>query len=244
MFGKNIPIKPIYAARETLRVVSIFRTIQGEGPLAGEPAVFIRLAGCNLRCFFCDTDFEHGTEQTIEDIQKEASKLAGDSIGLVVLTGGEPLAQPVVPLIRALDLSGLIVQVETAGTVWQEALDECVEDLDTVLVCSPKTELVHPKVVEHCKHWKYILRVGEVSPEDGLPVFSTQVKEKRAELFRPDFDDLSQTIWVQPCDEYLGNQLDKRDLVKVHRNMETCLNSALSHGYRISLQLHKILCVE
>jgi len=58
MFGTNPLSKPIESDGLYLEVQDIFSTIQGEGPFAGKPAVFLRLAGCNLRCFFCDTDFE------------------------------------------------------------------------------------------------------------------------------------------------------------------------------------------
>ncbi len=58
MLGKNPILKPVFSSGETLDVTEIFSTIQGEGPLAGEPAVFIRLSGCKLACAFCDTNFE------------------------------------------------------------------------------------------------------------------------------------------------------------------------------------------
>ncbi|HEY6020017.1 MAG TPA: 7-carboxy-7-deazaguanine synthase QueE, partial [Candidatus Paceibacterota bacterium] len=62
MFGQN-PVSPIRHDKESFLVKDIFYTIQGEGPYAGRPAVFVRLGGCNLRCAFCDTDFSNGVKE-------------------------------------------------------------------------------------------------------------------------------------------------------------------------------------
>ena len=58
MFGKNPIRKAIFDNADFYEVQEIFLTIQGEGPYAGTPAIFIRLGGCNLACNFCDTEFE------------------------------------------------------------------------------------------------------------------------------------------------------------------------------------------
>jgi len=75
-----------------LFVSEIFESVQGEGKYAGTPMLFIRLAGCNLRCPFCDTLYalKEGKEMTINEIVKiiEKTKLA-----YVCWTGGEPLLQ-------------------------------------------------------------------------------------------------------------------------------------------------------
>jgi 7-carboxy-7-deazaguanine synthase len=60
MFGKNIVISQYIEPSGALKIVDLFYTIQGEGPYNGMPSVFVRLAGCNLRCYFCDTNFETG----------------------------------------------------------------------------------------------------------------------------------------------------------------------------------------
>lgn len=239
MFGKNPVRKQKIDDGTVLRVQEIFKTVQGEGPHAGRPAYFIRLAGCNLRCYFCDTDFESQYENklTLTQIMQQMNKLSdGSNIGLVVITGGEPLLQNIVPLIKLLRKSSFDVQVETAGTVWLPELEEMAYFLSTeFLVCSPKTPTVHPRIAELCCHWKYIASDTNLSEVDGLPAASTQKPTPACAdhaLFRPRAD-THYTIWLQP--------LDAGEPQQTARNMKAVLDSCLKYGYRLSLQLHKIL---
>jgi len=103
----------------TLKTTEIFASVQGEGLRQGEPTIFVRLAGCNRRCGFCDTKkaWRGGRETPVERIVEEIGRLRlGSSADWVCLTGGEPLAQDVRPLVRRLHEAGLRVQVETNGT--------------------------------------------------------------------------------------------------------------------------------
>ena len=82
--------KYVQAENKMLDVHSIFYTIQGEGPFTGCPAVFVRLAGCNLKCPGCDTDYtSNRTPMTAEQILNKILELASPAT-LVVITGGEP----------------------------------------------------------------------------------------------------------------------------------------------------------
>lgn len=100
---------------QTLRINEIFYSIQGESTRAGEPCVFVRLAGCHLRCAYCDTAyaFHEGETQTIEKIIDEVCSHPCD---LVEITGGEPLLQKRVHALmsRLCDL-GKTVLLETSG---------------------------------------------------------------------------------------------------------------------------------
>lgn len=103
----------------TLKIAEIFASLQGEGLRQGEPTIFVRLAGCNLRCAFCDTKRARrgGRVIPVGEIADEVERLRdGYPAAWVCLTGGEPLAQDVAPLLRRLKRSGLRVQVETNGT--------------------------------------------------------------------------------------------------------------------------------
>jgi 7-carboxy-7-deazaguanine synthase len=100
---------------DRLRINEIFCSIQGESTRAGCPCVFVRLAGCQLRCHYCDTEyaFKEGTFRPIEDIVEAVCSHPTD---LVEITGGEPLLQPAVHTLigRLCDL-GKTVLIETSG---------------------------------------------------------------------------------------------------------------------------------
>lgn len=100
-----------------LDVIEIFHSIQGESTRAGLPCAFVRLAGCNLHCRYCDTQYarEEGTRRAVEDVVAQVHALG---VPLTEITGGEPLLQAQTPELAELlaDL-GHTVLVETNGTV-------------------------------------------------------------------------------------------------------------------------------
>jgi organic radical activating enzyme len=103
-----------------IALAEIFYSIQGEGTHSGTPAVFVRLAGCNLNCRFCDTDYHLRRYAGTAEIVEEVRSLGGDC-PMVVLTGGEPLAQNETPsLIEALIADGRRVHIESNGTIRAE----------------------------------------------------------------------------------------------------------------------------
>ncbi len=106
-----------------MRVIEIFHSLQGEGILSGTPSVFVRLAGCPLRCRWCDTkyawDFSAGDEYGVDDLVEAISKHPCDHI---VITGGEPMGGPdlearegLAELTRRLRAGRMHVTIETAG---------------------------------------------------------------------------------------------------------------------------------
>jgi 7-carboxy-7-deazaguanine synthase len=114
----------------TLRVYEIFRSIQGESTRAGQPCSFVRLAGCDARCTYCDTpqaqDSAAGRDMSVADVAAAATRL-GES--LVEITGGEPLLQHdgVVALATRLLDAGCTVMLETNGCHDVSRLDPRIE---------------------------------------------------------------------------------------------------------------------
>jgi 7-carboxy-7-deazaguanine synthase len=101
-----------------LNLTEIFYSLQGESSYAGIPCIFIRLAGCNLRCKYCDTTYSYNTSYTLEipEILQEVQKY--EPVKLVELTGGEPLLQQeIYTLMVDLQKAEYTVLLETNGSV-------------------------------------------------------------------------------------------------------------------------------
>lgn len=226
MFGKNLVERPT-PDLEKLEVFSIFPTIQGEGPLAGTPAIFIRLAGCNLKCFFCDTDFtSHRNEMRPQEIVDSVLEIPVKH-KLVVLTGGEPLRQDVMELIYLLRLAGYNVQIETAGTLWRDKWK-----LDAQIVCSPKTPTLNPMCQQHIDAYKYIIAFDDALDVDGLPMSSTQKNGKMSGIAKPPATFPRSMVFVQPRDDH--------DAKRNEKNLQRAAEVAQKYGYRLSVQIHKL----
>ncbi|MCS7239461.1 MAG: 7-carboxy-7-deazaguanine synthase QueE [Thermoguttaceae bacterium] len=105
----------------TLPIAEIFCSLQGEGLLTGTKSAFVRVAGCNLRCRFCDTPYAslraEGNPLSIGAILQEVDRF---KVAHVVLTGGEPMLFPAIePLSQALAARGYHITVETNGTIYR-----------------------------------------------------------------------------------------------------------------------------
>ena len=237
MHGQNIHRTP-EPFEGKYQVHEIFYTIQGEGPYAGCPAIFIRLTGCNYSCYWCDTvwDDEHDKHVFTIDLLMEAQRLSSrcQQKPFIVLTGGEPCRQDLRDLIQLLLSNGFHVQIETAGAYWQE----CMGWKGVTVVCSPKVAKVHPNIIKNCNHWKYVVTAGDYSEEDGLPVKGTQFnakgEPKGGAMCRPPAD-REVVVYLQPCDE--------QDPTKNLLNMKHMVTISMKYGYRAGLQLHKLFNV-
>ena len=100
-----------------MRVTEIFHSIQGESSHAGRPCVFVRLAGCNLRCRWCDSEytFTGGEKMSLDDV---VARVRSYGCNLVEITGGEPLAQAdAFELIAKLCDENYEVLIETSGSI-------------------------------------------------------------------------------------------------------------------------------
>ncbi len=216
MHGNNPKRTPDHADGQSLAIKSIFPTLQGEGPNAGQPAIFIRLGGCNLACDFCDTEFEDFTEMTLPAVLAAVAQ-AVQAEKLVVITGGEPLRQNIAPLCEALIAQGFQVQIETNGILWRP-LPEKVH-----IICSPKAGNttfypLHPALASRITALKFLISTTH-------PHYHTV----------PHLPNVAKDIpvYVQPMDEH--------DATINAANTARALSLCQQEGYYLSLQTHKIL---
>lgn len=218
-----------------LKLVKVWPTLQGEGPFAGEPSIFVRLAGCNLQCPMCDTDYtSHWVEvdsQTVMTTVFEARK-AIPACRLVVITGGEPFRQNIGPLLGMLLGNGFNVQIETNGTLFQEDCADWMLNSKVHVVCSPKTPRINEALKRYVGTLKYVLSADAIDPTDGLP---TSVLGMTAPPARP-WPSFGGRVYVQPCDDVDG--------AKNVANVRACVEVAMKFGYRMGMQLHKEWGVE
>ncbi|MBP5286179.1 MAG: 7-carboxy-7-deazaguanine synthase QueE [Kiritimatiellae bacterium] len=166
-----------------MKLVEIFESLQGEGRWSGRPAVFIRFAGCNLACPWCDTDRTERFEATPEEIAAEADGYRAKS---AILTGGEPTLQEEMPeLIAALKRRGFWIAVETNGTSapdWLQFVDH--------VACSPKAEFPGSVRLDRADEVRVV-----ASSEDVLGF----CREIRAKIAAADY-------YVSPCER--GGEMD------------------------------------
>jgi len=101
-----------------MQIIEIYKSLQGESSYSGLPCVFVRTAGCNLRCVWCDSEytFKGGQRMTLDEVEREVQRLS-PAVGLVEITGGEPMLQEgeVVALMERLLATGHTVLLETSG---------------------------------------------------------------------------------------------------------------------------------
>lgn len=228
-----------------LEVHSIFRTIQGEGPFTGRSAVFIRLAGCNLQCPFCDTDYtSENLLKSTEEIIGAVSKLFEHDIAawadedehtagplndrLIVITGGEPFRQNLTDLINGLLSTSAIIQVETNGTMNPRGVRLLSPNL--YIVCSPKTRQIDPIIKEYAKAYKYVINHDSINEKIGLPVLALGHHNSSQHVALPDF---SKPVYVQPAD--MQNEAENK------LNLEACIRLVQKFNYILCLQTHKII---
>jgi organic radical activating enzyme len=238
------PERILRHAADAVDVVNIFRTIQGEGPHAGRPAIFIRLAGCNLQCPLCDTDYTSGrvhvpTEHLVERVRALSCE-SSPQMSLVVITGGEPFRQPINELVRKLLFWRFRVQVETNGAVYRDELPFGEERFD--IVCSPKTGVVNALLLPHIDAFKYVARASDIDWKDGLPATALD-HPNHGGLYRPPMEwrnpwhlSKQRFIYLQPCDE--------KSTEANAKNTEAVVESCLRFGHRLCLQLHKLVGLE
>ncbi len=197
----------------TLNISEIFYSLQGEGRHAGTPAVFIRGAGCNLACDFCDTDFSRREKWTPEGI---LDAISAYPCRFAVLTGGEPTLQSGFRiLVELLHAHGYYVTLETNGS----SLDTLGADWVTV---SPKLSQKGKWVLKRGDELKLVYESQDLSfyEDSDFAHYSLQPKEIRT------------APWG-------GGE---RDREATRREWEKTAQAVLANPrWKLSLQLHKEL---
>lgn len=228
-----------------MRVNEIFYSLQGEGRWTGTASVFVRLSGCNLKCWFCDTKHEEGTEMSEEEIvsrvieisrnrsfevsinrniEVSSYRVIANDLPHVVITGGEPGLQLTKTLIDKLHDTGYFIQIETNGTI------QLPEGIDWV-TCSPKSDKI-----EHMKVFtpnnKSITDNIELQPVDELKVVYTHPGMD----LTPYLNMPAREYRLQPCDT--GDPEKNQQILQ-------CVIQTIKENpkWRLSLQTHKIICI-
>jgi 7-carboxy-7-deazaguanine synthase len=222
MLGKN-KIYKSHNNQNFLHIQEIFPTIQGEGLYVGWPAVFVRLGGCNLQCVFCDTEFDSYKAIDIEEILKTIQQFSYNknqkrTRKLVVITGGEPMLQPIEFLCQKLIENNFLVQIETNGTFYRKLPAE------VKIICSPKNNKNNVLAI---KPWW----------QDCISAFKFVVSDSVLgyEKIFFDLNSFNIPVYVQPIDE----NCQKRNLANLNLALDLCNQ----YGYILSLQTHKLIGV-
>lgn len=206
-----------------MKVVEIFKSIDGEGKRTGLPTTFIRLFGCNLHCSYCDTRYgcegNDYTEMSVQEIVDKVGELGLDSI---TVTGGEPLTHDdILQLVDCLSYNGYRVNIETNGSVDLRAIPRFRRLFFTMDYKCP-TSLMENKM--NLDNFKYLTN------EDVLKfvVGSIQDLDKAKEIimkYNPDCE-----IYISP----VFGKIEPKEIVEymLANNLNEC---------HVQMQLHKII---
>lgn len=201
---------------KSFRINEIFYSLQGEGRNTGRAAVFVRFAGCNLRCPFCDTQFDSYREMTAREI---VAAISNYPARFVVLTGGEPTLQADEAFVDQLHEAGFEVAMESNGT------RPAPRNVDWLTV-SPKVR----------GEWR--VERGERTPDEVKIVFEEDTDpEAVLSPLSTLYSSLSSFLYLQPC--------DTGDSARNACIMQRCIDYIKEHPqWRLSLQTHKLIGIQ
>ncbi|AEM38645.1 Radical SAM domain protein [Pyrolobus fumarii 1A] len=220
-------------------ISEVFVSLQGEGPRIGTPALFVRLAGCNLRCPWCDTKYawSAGRQTSVDELVHHVEKIVNTTgVRLLVFTGGEPLLQRecLVTLLEELGSRGVHIEasIETNGTIPPGPLAYMLDHA----VISPKLSNSNyggtnkPLSTRVAQEW---LRLYH---EKFLPVYWKFVIGSRDDLIEVDeFVDRHginpQDVWLMPLSTSIEEQTRLLPLLAGH---------AIRRGYNVTPRLQHL----
>lgn len=214
------------------RISEVYPTIQGEGFYAGRPLVILRLQGCNVGCPWCDTKHSWPEQGELHDAQAIVKMVADVAKGLrtVLVTGGEPAEQDLLGLAMALKHAGYTLHLETSGTA---AGHLSALQLWQWITVSPKVGMPGGRAILHDVVWsanelKFVIGKQE-HIDEALAFLERYVCTPRRALagMRQSVKDMP-VVSLQP-------------LSANEKATSLCVSAAMKHGFRLSLQQHKIL---
>ena len=231
MFGQNKIIGRKFfteqeQSRNQLLVTSVFITLQGEGPLAGMPAVFVRLAHCNLNCSFCDTYFDSGdwmsTSTLMDVITKQRFEHTPEARQLaLVITGGEPMLQSVLSnVLSTIHPVFKYTQIESNGLLYLDLPNS------TILVVSPKCrnkKYLQPntRVLERANCLKFVISSDPKSPYNKVPYWALDWRQQTG-----------RDVFVSPMNEY--NRTPEKAAALYNTRGESTFEERSTIGERVS----------
>ncbi len=204
---------------KTLKVVEIFRTVEGEGRWVGLPISFIRLEGCNLRCPWCDTTYSYDgksyRELTVEEIVEKVEKF---KLKRVCITGGEPLLSKNLPLlVEELVKRNYKIFIETNGTLWNKELENFIENI--YITCSPKPPYyyVNKEILPHISELKFVvdsfIKVEHIIKPEFIEVLKNDIVVLQPESNKPEM--VKKALQIQ--DELLKFGIESRIIPQCHK---------------------------
>jgi 7-carboxy-7-deazaguanine synthase len=246
------------ASDELLMTGHPFLTIQGEGPLSGRRALFLRTAGCNfgakdIACPWCDTSFQLAKGKVVkirEMFELAQGQFDAELNGLVVITGGEPLLQPnIISLIETLlHAHQLDIQIETNGTLLS-SLSDLSRQSRFYIVCSPKqingvysTSPPHFNYKDsyHPVTFKFVVNADPTSSHHTLPEWSssripgTRIYISPMTVYKKAYEGEVSSVWDPELVDHEATQANYQYAAKlVMANPDWC----------ISVQMHTFLAV-
>ncbi|OJV13533.1 MAG: hypothetical protein BGO27_04655 [Alphaproteobacteria bacterium 33-17] len=222
MLGRNQIREVIQEDTGVFQIKSIVASFKGDEPYCGAPAIFVNFGGCNLACNFCDTDFEDFIDMKNDEIIQKINGLSLNNQGkrvrnLVVLTGGEPLRQPISHLCNLIVDQGFAVLIETNGTIFRNISPKCE------ILISPKNtgsgySFIRDDLLRRAIAIKFVISKShplyQKVPDIGQSRYNTKV-------------------YLQPMDEF--------DIIKNLNNLQYILEIAEETGYYYNIQTQKII---
>ncbi len=215
-----------------LPVYEIFRSIQGEGPFSGSPAVFLRLAFCNLKCVWCDTEYAWKGDVVYKrmDLKEIEEEILKYNINHLVVTGGEPLLweEKFYPLIESLLNKGFIIEVETNGTIRSDLPDDIYFNIS-------------PKLSNSGEEFERRIKIDVLREfnkrERSIFKFVIQKKEDIKEVL-----EIKNEVGIEKEKIYLMSEGKTKEEIKQRKKMVFKLSK--KYGLKFSDRLHILMGVK